>query len=463
MHIDTQQSRRSFLRRTTQLGAAGAAAPFLSSLGLLSEAAAAAPPSDYRALVCVFLYGGNDHANTLVPYDSANHAAYIGARPNVGVPRNGLAGTVLAPANSLGGRQFALHPSLQPLDALFRQGRLAPLLNVGALIEPTTKSAYLNKSGRVPPKLFSHSDQQSFAQSFEPDGADAGWGGRMGDLLHSANGSAALTCISLQGRSLWLSGQSLASYTAKPGKVTELLSGSRDVYGSGAAYDAMRYLMTHDQQNSWIAQEHAKVVNRSIQLSEAVVSALDQAPDSLNDTFASSDSGLAEQLKMVARLIAVGPRLGLKRQVFFVGQGGYDTHSGQLSKHPSLLADLGEAMSQFYAATVQLGAASKVTTFTMSDFGRTLPDNGDGTDHGWGGTHFVLGGAVRGGRIYGTPPAVGVGTNDDVRGGRLIPTTSIDQFAATLALWFGVPSADLPQIMPNLRNFNSSSWNLGFL
>jgi uncharacterized protein (DUF1501 family) len=461
MHIDTKQSRRAFLQRAAHLSAAGAAAPLLGSLGLLSEAAAAATGTDYKALVCVFQYGGNDHLNTLIPYDEASHADYMAARPRIGVPRGHLASTALTTANNMGGRQFAFHPSLKALTAIFAQGKIAPLLNIGALVEPTTKAQYLNKSVRLPPKLFSHNDQQSYMQAFAAEGADAGWGGRMGDLMQAGNGTSALSCISLCGRSLYLSGNSTMPYTAQPSSVNGLLSGG-SLFGSRVAFDAMRALMTSDQNPSWIAQEHARVATRAVALGEKVSTALARAPDASFTTFTPGNK-LSDQLKMVARLISVAPNLGLKRQVFFVSQGGYDTHSGQAGTHPGLLATLGAAMSEFHEATVQLGIEAQVTTFTASDFGRSAGDNGDGSDHGWGSTHFVMGGAVKGGRIYGTPPAVGIGTNDAVVGGRMLPTTSIQQMAATMALWFGVPASDLPMILPNLPNFNPSQWNLGFL
>ena len=461
MHIDSKQSRRSFLQRTAQLGAAGVAAPLLSSLGLIGEAAAQSTGSGYKALVCVFLYGGNDHANTLIPYDSASHSAYAALRRGVGLGRASLAGTVLTPKNNLGGRQFALNPALLPLAPLFAQGKLAPLLNVGALVEPTSKSAYLSKSVRLPPQLFSHNDQQSYMHAFAPEGADAGWGGRMGDLLQASNGNAALTSISLSGRALWSTGNSVMPYTAQPNTINAMSTGS-DIYGSTAALAAMRQLMTLDTQTNWIAQEHARVVTRALTIGDTISMALANAPVTQFTTFTPGNS-LSDDLKMVARLIKVGPSLGLNRQVFFVSQGGYDTHSGQVGRHPALMATLGQALGDFYAATVQHGIQDQVTSFTASDFGRTIGDNGDGTDHGWGGIHFALGGAVKGGAIYGTPPTVGINTNEDVNAGRQIPTTSIEQMAATLALWFGVAPSDLPLILPNLRNFNSSSWNLGFI
>lgn len=461
MHIDTKQSRRAFLQRAAHLGAAGAAAPLLGSLGFLSEAAAAATGTGYKALVCVFQYGGNDHHNTLIPYDSASHSAYLATRPRIGVPRSNLVPTALTTANKMGGLEFAFHPALQPQASSFAQGKVAAVLNIGALVEPTTKAQYLKKSVRLPPKLFSHNDQQSYMQSFEPEGADVGWGGRMGDLMQAGNGTSALTCISLAGRSLYLSGNSVMPYTAQPSSVNDLLSNG-NIYGSSLAYDTMRALMTSYQNPSWIAQEHARVAARAVALGDTINTALARVPDASFTTFTPGNK-VSDQLKMVARLIAVGPSLGLKRQVFFVSQGGYDTHSSQLKTHPGLLATLGGALSEFYAATAQIGMENQVTTFTASDFGRTAGDNGDGSDHGWGSTHFVMGGAVKGGRIYGTPPAIGIGTNDEVVGGRMLPTTSLQQMAATMGLWFGVPASDLPMILPDLANFNPAQWNLGFL
>jgi len=460
MHIDTNQSRRAFLRRAAQLGAVGAAAPFLDSLGLISEAAAQSS-NDYKALVCVFLYGGNDNWNTMPPYDPTSYNAYRSARPNIALAHNSLDATALSPSNDLGGQRFALNPALAPLMPAFKKGKLAPIVNIGALIEPTSKKAYLNKTVRLPPKLFSHNDQQSYVQSFEVEGADAGWGGRMGDLIQSSNGAAALTCISLQGRSLWLSGQNATPYTVSPGSVTELLRGGTRVYTSGPAYDALRQLMTYEQEGSWIGQEHAKVVNRSLRLSDSVTAALSRIPESRLTTFKSRNP-LSEQLKMVARLISVGPSLGLRRQVFFTSLGGWDGHSALLRNHPGLLSNVGNALSDFYAATEQLGVANQVTTFTASDFGRMLVDNGDGSDHGWGSTQFAIGGAVPGGQIFGAAPEVGINGADDF-GGRLIPTASIDQLAATMGMWFGLTPSELRMILPNLANFDSSTWNLGIV
>ena len=460
MNIGQNHSRRAFLQSAALLGCTGAAAPLASSLGLIGEAASAAATSDYKALVCVFLYGGNDYANTLPPYDAASYNKYLAARPSLALHHDALTATALRPDNDLGGRQYALNPAMSPMLDLFDAGVLAPVLNIGNLVQPITKQQYLNRSALVPPKLFSHNDQASFMQASQPEGADSGWGGRMGDLVRGSNGTAALTSISVNGNALFLSGQNTTPFTVSPGKIQEMLYGNKSVYGSHGCYQAFRQLITQ-QSGCFFAQEYGKVASRTLEVGEAVAKALESMPEEGFTTFPAGDDGLAAQLKMAARLIAVGPSLGLKRQVFFVGMGGWDTHNGLADKHPKLLAALARALRSFYQATVQLGVERNVTTFTASDFGRTLGENNDGSDHGWGGMQFVLGGDVAGRAIYGKPPEVGLGTNDDVDAGRLIPTTSQDQLAATLASWFGVGAGDLPSVMPNLRYYDQSAWNMG--
>ena len=462
MHVDTKQSRRTFMRHAAQLAGAGAAAPMLSSLGLISEAAAAEGPSDYKALVCVFLYGGNDYANTLPPYDPENHGEYARARPRLALSRAQLAANALKQSNDLKGRQFALNPSLAPLLPLFSQGSLAPIVNIGTLVEPTSKAAYQRGSVRLPPSLFSHNDQQSCVQAFDPEGAQAGWGGRMGDLLQGSNGTSALTCVTLSGKAIFLAGETTRPFAVSPSGIAELMWDTQSVYGSSTAYDALVSLLTA-QRSNWLADEQARITRRALEVSATVKQALGRASESKFPTFTSLENPLEDQLKMVARLISQGPSLGLRRQVFFVGMGGWDMHSGLPRTHPGLLGQLATGLSSFHKATEQIGVAKNVTTFTASDFGRTLRENGDGTDHGWGGVQFVMGGAVKGGRIYGTPPTTGINTNDDVDAGRLIPTTSIDQLAATLAQWFGLPASYLPEVVPNLVNFDKASWNLAFL
>ncbi|AXJ95005.1 MULTISPECIES: DUF1501 domain-containing protein [unclassified Sphingomonas] len=455
------QSRRAFLKRSAALGVAGVATPFVTSLAAIGEAAAATA-TDYKAMVCVFLYGGNDYANTLPPYDQASYNQYLAARSNIALTRDSLANTLLSPAASLaGGRQYALAPTMGSLMPLFNQGKLAVVLNVGTLVQPTTKAQYQANSVRLPPKLFSHNDQQSYFQASNPEGATSGWGGRMGDLFQSGNGAATLTCINTSGNAVYLTGKSAVQYSVGTGGPIALINNATSLYGSTTAAATLRTLMTGSNANLF-ASEHARVAKRALDTYTQVAGALANAPASGFSLFPTGNS-LADQLKMVARMISVSSELGAKRQVFFVSIGGFDLHDNLVAQHPGLIGKVADAMRAFYDTTVALGVADKVTSFTASDFGRTLQSNDDGSDHGWGSHHFVMGGAVKGQRFYGTPPAIGNGTADDVGQGRLLPTISVDQYAATLASWFGIANGDLTTVLPNMGNYNPSSWNLGFV
>ncbi len=458
--FEHDQSRRAFLRRSGALGIAGVAAPFATTLGAIGEAAAATA-SDYKALVCVFLYGGNDYANTLTPYDAASYAQYAAARQNIALARSALDATALTPTNSLGGRQYALAPTLASLLPVFNAGKLAAVLNVGTLVQPTTKAQYQAQSVRLPPKLFSHNDQQSYFQASSPEGATSGWGGRIGDLFQSGNGSSTLTCINASGNAVYLTGQSALQYTVGTGGPIALLSNSSTLFGSATVAGNLRALMT-GQSGNLMAAEHAKISKRALDTYTQVTTGLASAPAANFPGFPAGN-GLADQLKLVARMISVSSELGAKRQVFFVSLGGFDLHDNLATQQPILMQRVGDALRAFYDTTVALGVADKVTTFTGSDFGRTLQSNDDGSDHGWGSMHFVMGGAVNGKRIFGTPPAIGNGTADDVGQGRLLPTISVDQYAATMASWFGVSAGNMATVLPNIGNYNPSTWNIGFV
>lgn len=458
-HFSTQ-SRRAFLQRSAMLGMAGAAAPFVGSLAAIGEAAAATA-SDYKALVCLFMYGGNDYANTLTPYDAPSYARYQAARPTVAHQRDNLAATLLSPSVGLdGGRQYALAPTMNSLLPLFDAGKMAPILNIGTLVEPTTKDQYARGLVRLPPKLFSHNDQQSFFQASSPEGAPSGWGGRIGDVFQAGNGNAALTCINLAGNAVFLSGRQAVQFSLGGTGPVPLIGNSRTVYGSSKAATALQSLLTESHPHVF-ADEHARITKRSLDTYASLSGALANTPSSFSQL--PGDNPFTGQLQMVARMIAASSQLGLKRQVFMVGMGGFDHHDGLEKYHPSLIGWVASALRGFYDTTVALGVANQVTTFTASDFGRTLVANEDGSDHGWGSMHFVLGGAVRGGRFYGKPPEIGNDTADDVGQGRLLPTTSVDQYAATLASWFGVSGGELSTVIPNIGNYNSSSINLGFM
>ena len=452
-------ARRAFLRRGAMLGLAGSAAPWALNLSMLGEAAAAGEPADYKALVCIFLYGGCDYGNTLVPVDATNHAAYSRIRGSLAIARDALAATTLAPSVALpSGLQYALAPSLAPLKTLFDSGRLAVQLNVGPLVQPTTVAQYQAKSVRLPAKLFSHNDQQSTWQSDQPEGARNGWGGRMGDLMLSGNGGSVFSCISVTGNAVFLSGQQAVQYQLGTNGAVAINGTRASVFGSATAQAALTSLVTGTRSHLF-EDEYTRITRRSIDAEQRVTAALAALP-ALATTFDTSNS-LAMQLRMVARMIAARGSLGPRRQVFMVSLGGFDMHDNLVDELPGLQAKVAGAMKSFHDATVELGVQQQVTAFTASDFGRTLSVNGDGTDHGWGNHHWVMGGAVKGGRFYGKPPAVAVNGPDDVGQGRLLPSTSVDEYAATLATWFGVSDTDLPGVVPNIGNF--ATRNLGFV
>ncbi len=475
-------SRRDFLRRCGQLSLTGAALPFALNLAAMGEAAAFTA-TDYKALVCVFLYGGNDYANTVVAYDDPSYNAYSlirggGAAQTAGgiaLSKASLAATLLVPGAALpGGRQFALHPSMTGLSNLFNAGQAAVQFNVGPLVVPLTRAQYDGadrKTYPLPPKLFSHNDQSSVWQSSSPEGSTVGWGGNIGDLALASNTQSLFTCMSVTSNAVFLSGDSALQYQVSTSGAVAVSGAKNNVYGSSAVKSAMAAL-TQQTRSHTLENEYNRVTTRSIGAEAQITAAL--AGVTLTRTFPTSNP-LADQLKMVARLIGARAALGAKRQVFMVSIGGFDLHDNLISQHPGLLGKLSDALSVFYAATADLGVADKVTAFTASDFGRTLTSNGDGSDHGWGSHHFMVGGAVKGKSFYGTPPPISTGNTSaaadqwHVGQGRLLPSTSVDQYAATLAQWFGVADTELAGILPNLKHFGAAAGradypsNLGFM
>jgi uncharacterized protein (DUF1501 family) len=449
--MPSQASRREFLKRASAVSAAGAAAPWALSLAAIGEAAAQSAP-DYKALVCVFFYGGNDHGNTLVPFDTANYNQYATLRGGLATAQTALAGTALSPAQALpGGLQYAMAPELAALKPVFDAGRLGVLLNIGPLIVPTTKAQYNARSVPLPPKLFSHNDQQSVWQASNPEGALSGWGGRIGDLFAAGNGQSTFTAVSVAGNAIYLSGNSAVQYQVTSNGSVPINGIGNSLYGSSAAAQALRSLITSTPGANAFEREHARVVQRSIDANVSLTTALGGGP-ALTTVFPATP--LASQLKMVARMIAARNPLGARRQVFFVSLGGFDHHDNLAIDHPALLSQVGPALAAFDAATLELGVASQVTTFTASDFGRTLSSNGDGSDHGWGSYHFVFGGAVRGQRFFGSAPVLGNDGPDDVGQGRMLPTMGVDQLAATLATWMGVSDTELATVVPGIGNFS---------
>ena len=469
-------SRRAFLRRSAQLAFTGVALPTALNLASMGEAAAyGAADGTYKALVCVFMYGGNDYSNTLIPYDDANYNKYStirggGAGQSAGgiaLAKADLAATLLDPTTGLaGGRQHAFHPSMAGLKSLFNSGQAAVQLNVGPLVVPLTKAQYDNNNRTaypLPPKLFSHNDQQSVWQSSSPEGSTIGFGGNMGDLAMASNSNSLFTCISVTGNAVFLAGDSALAYQVGTNGAVKIKSVASDVYGSSAVKGAMSQLIQQTRTHV-LENEYNNVTRRSVGAEGSITSAIgtSAAADARAEfaPFAGiTNNSLASQMKIVARLIAARGSLGAKRQVFFVSLGGFDLHDNLLTNHVTNMKRVNDAMSAFYQTTVNLGVANDVTAFTASDFGRTLTSNGDGSDHGWGSHHWVVGGAVNGKAYYGTPPPVSVGNTaaaDDqwhVGQGRLLPSTSVDQYAATLAKWFGVSDIEMPLVLPNIRRF----------
>ena len=439
----TRHSRRSFLK----FGASGLAFG-LGRFGLINAHAAAGP--DYKALVGLFLFGGNDGNNLLVPNDTAGYADYQRARPVLALPRAQL--LPIQPRSVA--TPFGLHPRLGRLQALFASQRLAIAANVGTLERPVTRADLMSESAPVPPNLLSHEDQQLQWQAAELlGGKESGWGARLVDRLQPLSPSARFPpASSLAGASLFCEGARGGSAVV-PTDGVSALAGIDPTDLADPRVAALQQLLSLDSGVKLMQRANAGL-QTAIRDARTLSAALASAP-ALATRF--PDTDLGRQLQQVARVISVRGVLGLQRQVFFAGLDGFDTHGEQLATQDQLFAILDQALGAFYDATVELGVASQVTTFTLSDFGRTLqPDSNGGSDHAWGNHHLVLGGAVRG-DLYGRFPTLALGGPDDgSEEGRWIPTTSVDQYAAALGRWFGVSDPDLAAVFPRLANFGGA-------
>lgn len=435
-------SRRHFLN----LGLSG-------SLAGIQAHAQSAP--GYRALVCVFLFGGHDANNAVIPMDAARLAAYTDLRKNLA-----LAANTLLPVQTATSRQpLGLHPRLVEMQKLFNSRQLALVANVGVLAEPLTRAQYL-ANGLKPSNLFSHSDQVVQWQTSIPNSfGTSGWGGRAADQVLALNPSGFPTAISVAGNSLFATGQVSRPATVTPNAALGL-RGFTATAASQARYNALKEILTFDTGVKLVAQA-SRILSQGLSDSDALNRALASQP-ALATAFPANNS-LATQLQQVARLIQARQALGMNRQIFFCSLGGFDTHSDQLNDQGNLLGQVDAALGAFFQATVELGVAGQVTAFTESDFGRTYkPNSNGGSDHAWGATHLVLGGAVKGGELYGALPDPVLGSGQDAGSeGRWIPSIAIDQYGATLASWFGVPPQSLASVFPNLARFGTA--NLGFL
>ncbi len=469
-------------RRFLQHAGAFSALSLASSMDKLGLAGAAAQAPGYKALVCVFLFGGNDANNMVLPF--TDYLQYNTARPpstGLNIPQLGAGAMLQINPLNTGGKIYGLHPAMPELRLLFNSSAMAVVANTGSLVEPVSRAQYITSGHggkKVPINLFSHSDQQQqFMSSISQAtlGALTGWGGRLADKVKGMNGqNATPMSMSFSGPQTFGNGVSVRTL-ALPTSLAFGFSGdggSPQQLARSAARSAImktwdaNQLIAAAQQTMGVAIDSSTLINNI-----STIPGTDPKITAINAAFSGVTSGLANQLKAVAKVISQSATLSHQREIFFVSIGGFDTHGGQVASHASLYPQLSKAIYAFYQATVGLGIQNQVTTFTMSDFSRTMQPNGSGTDHAWATHNFVVGGSVLGNNFYGTPDLSGsvypniymgnLGVNDSGGQGRWIPTTSIDQYGATFAKWFGVTPTDIAQVFPNLSRFPAS--DLGFL
>ena len=448
-HDQCCNSRRHFLR----MGAFATAAGF-SRFGMMNALAQTA--SDYKALVCIFLFGGNDSHNMVVPQSQNAYNAYTAIRGSLALPDGNAK---LLPITAKDGTPYAVTDGLASIQPLWAQQKLAVVANVGMLVQPTTRTQY-RAGSTVPTNLFSHADQVIAMQAGNPFGSGGtGWAGRIADAVQPTNGASSFPpSISMSGQALFCAGSVVQSASLIPGfDLSPDGFSAWPASATAARVEGLQEVISFDSGLS-LVQSANKVKQDAIALNGMLKSLSAGAP--LTTQFPQTDIGL--QLQQVAQIIRLRSTTGMSRQVFFCSLSGFDTHSGESWAQWDLLKQVSAGMLALYNATVEMGIADMVTTFTESDFGRTLQPSGTGSDHGWGSHHLALGGAVKGGDLYGTFPAPALGGPDDANTrGVLIPTTSIDQYGATMARWFGVSSAAMPQVFPSLGNFPVT--DLGFM
>jgi uncharacterized protein (DUF1501 family) len=452
------------------------ASPFMCELNSMAAMAQESSGTDYRALVCVYLQGGNDGHGAVIATDPSSYAAFTQARsgaPGLAYPLTEVLPITLKTPQS--GRTFALNPALTGVQTLFNAGRAAVIANTGTLIAPATKAQVNANSVPLPDSLFSHFDQTAAWQAIASNlgsGERVGWGGAVADAIEAMNlnSNSMFTCISTAGNALFLAGQSSFQLNCTPAGPIPIYGLAQPPFGAPSAANPLSAILNNDETNLF-AKEYAVVINRSIQAQQILVNAMPPAgvggvanPPQYLDPMSMKlvDNPLAASMQTVARIIAGRAALGVTRQIFYVQLGSFDTHDGQAIQISRLLTQLGSAFEYFDGLMTGMGLGNQVTSFTISDFGRTLTSNTDGTDHGWGSHHFVVGGAVNGQDMYGQYPVVGTDQINDVGQGRLIPTTAVEQYAGTLARWFGLSDSQIREVFPNFANFGSSPY-LGFL
>lgn len=447
------KSRRRFLGEAS-CASIGSTAFYstLLNMRLTARAAAENLPSgnDYRATVCLFLGGGNDSFNMLVPREEDEYQNYRATRDDLALAPENL----LEITDPISNRKFGIHSGMPELQSLYQSGDLAFLASVGTLVEPTTITAYQNSSVRIPLGLFSHSDQTMQWQSSLPDQRSAlGWGGRMADLLSDLNTNDKISMnISLNGANVFQSGNNVSQYSIGENGSTAL-----DEYEWNQTYrTAVNSLLDQEYENLF-KKTYAGVTRNALDAHQEFSTAIDTAGETTTEF---PDTLLGRRLKMIARTIKAKGTLGMRRQTFFVESGGWDHHDDVLNNQAEMLPEVSQAIAAFWAEMGVLGAQDDVLLFTASDFGRTLTSNGQGSDHAWAGHQIVLGGGLNGGRIYGEYPtdlSLGNPLDVDDNRGRLLPTTSVDEYFAELACWMGVSNADLETVLPNIRRFHPSN------
>ena len=450
-------NRRQLLRNSLYVAGGFGLFAMQGRLGLIRSALAASTPqslSDYRSLVCINLDGGNDAFNMFVPRDEQGHANYASIRQSLAIPREQL----LAVENG----DYGFHPAMPAIRNLYEAGHLGLVANVGVLYEPVTREQILADSANLPPDLFSHSHQKDSWQAGLPSGmasSQSGWGGRMAELLKDTGSDNGIPpTFSLAGYSPWLSSDVLQPWSVRPWEGIPRFNLFNEDWSRTRIASWERILALHaDHPLERQVRDTTRQVRDRL---DTLRTAYELAP--VLTTAFDDTNPLAVQLEAVAKLIAIREQLGMRRQIFYVSLGGWDTHGNQLPDHARLLSQLDAAMASFYLMTVELGVAETTLTVTASEFGRSLTSNGDGTDHAWGSHHLVMGGDVLGGRIHGRMPVLELGGVDDAHhDGRVIPQFSVDQYAATLARWMGLAESDIAAIHPHLNNFDIR--DIGFL
>lgn len=465
-------SRRTFLKGSCATAVSAANLGILNSSLTSFAAQAQSQQDEYKALVCVFFLGGMDNHDTILPFDQSSYNQFAQVRGAL-LQQQGSTRTRqnLLPIDSInntfGNRRFALPPQMPGLKALFDQGNMAVVGNVGPLIEPTSRTQFERATTRLPPRLFSHNDQQAIWQSSQPEGAQFGWGGRFTDAALANNGllGRQFSAITSAGNELFLTGELAQPYQVSAGGAAaqvELLETLRRRI-ENEQNPLIQRLVSHFSAQPFnsehvIEQDVTTILDNAFAANEFYNQAREQG-ETIDDSFPSSSLGA--QLRTVAETIAVRDQLQTNRQVFLVAIGGFDTHSGQANTLPALQTQIDQGITAFYQTMESMGLADNVTLFTASDFGRTLAVNGDGTDHGWGAHHFVVGGAVNGQQIYGDIPPPILGHDLDAGSGRLIPSLAVEQYAAPMGRWFGLNETQLLQALPNLANFTAAP--LGFI